>query len=425
MYTSGILPYDIGLVTYNWKINMHLSEAVDAGVLNDAVQRAATRYPYFKKRLVREGDSYKIVDNDQSLVVYDCTNGVRSLNHESVNHHLISVGYSGETIEFAISHMLAGACGLVEWVKTVLYLYLSAKYGVELQVDGVRLPGEEIPETERQFISKEVLEAADDDNVLDISAVSEFSNGEAPLLDYLRGFVLPQFNKRVYYRFEFPQKEFMEKARGLEASPAVLLSALMFKALCKLWPDRNNDIQGMMAHNYRAEVGLPETICDLIRYIHIRYPAELVDAPLDKMCTVARGQVILQSEKAFALRDAKTVLDRIEAVDGIPNLDAKKIFCMLNPMYGTQVLDSYQVSYVGRTQWGDMLPYITAGDIVTEGHLMVEVLSLGDRFCATLQQEVADKHYKDAFMEVLDAEGIVYTVTDAIEKRLPPFELPE
>ena len=425
MYTSGILPYDIGLVNYNWKINMHLSEPIDPDVLSSAVEKALTRYPYLKKRLVREGESYIIVDNALPVMVYDCTDGVRPLNHESVNYHLLSIGYTGATIEFAINHMLAGACGLVEFIRTVLYLYLTEKYDVELKVDGIRLPGEPIPATERQFISRENLYNVDDSDALDISGMSEFSNGEAPLLDYVRGFGLPQFNKRVYYRFEFPQKEFMEKARGVEASPAVLLSALMFKALCKLWPDRKNDIQGMMAHNYRAEVGLPETLCDLIRYIHIRYPGVLADAPLDKMCTIARGQVMLQSEQAFAMRDAKTVVERIKAVDAIPNLDAKKIYCMLNPMYGSQVIDSYQVSYVGRTEWGDMLPYITAGDVVTEGHLMLEVLSIGDRFCVTMQQEVADEHYKEAFAEVLDAEGIVYTVADPIEKRLPPFEFPE
>ena len=83
------------------------------------------------------------------------------------------------------------------------------------------------------------------------------------------------------------------------------------------------------------------------------------------------------------------------------------------------------MSDVGRTDWGDMLPYIAAGDIVTEGHLMLEVLSVGDRFYASLLQEVGDEKYKDAFVKVLEEEGIVYSVSEAIDRRIPGFELPK
>jgi hypothetical protein len=44
------------------------------------------------------------------------------------------------------------------------------------------------------------------------------------------GIGFPKLTKWVYYRFEFPLKEFMQKARSLEASPTVLLSALMLAA---------------------------------------------------------------------------------------------------------------------------------------------------------------------------------------------------
>lgn len=42
MYTSGILPYDIGIVNYNWKFVIHLRENVDSAILDDAVQEAST-----------------------------------------------------------------------------------------------------------------------------------------------------------------------------------------------------------------------------------------------------------------------------------------------------------------------------------------------------------------------------------------------
>ena len=56
---------------------------------------------------------------------------------------------------------------------------------------------------------------------------------------------------------------------------------------------------------------------------------------------------------------------------------------------------------------------------------MLEVLSIGDRLYATLQQMVGDQKYKDAIVKTLDAEGIAYHITDPIDKGIPPFELPE
>lgn len=81
------------------------------------------------------------------------------------------------------------------------------------------LPGDEIPEAERQFLTKEGLEAANDGTALDIEAVRAAENATAPMLDYASGIGFPKLTKWVYYRFEFPLKEFMQKARSLEASP--------------------------------------------------------------------------------------------------------------------------------------------------------------------------------------------------------------
>jgi hypothetical protein len=119
-------------------------------------------------------------------------------------------------------------------------------------------------------------------------------------------------------------------------------------------PDRKSDIQAMIAQNYRAEVGLPQTTCDLVRYIHVKYPEKLENTTLEKICAITRGQMILQADKAFALRDAAHVLDRIEAVEALPALWEKKRYCLMNGIYGPNVIDSYQVSYLGRTEWGDM-----------------------------------------------------------------------
>ena len=123
-YTSEILPYDIGKINYTVRILLHLTEEVDSAYLEQAVQKAMTRYPYFSKQLIRQGEEYLIVDNKRPVAVYENKGETRTLNSAGVNFHMVSVDYSGNTLGFNASHILAGGCGLFEWIKTVLYCYL-------------------------------------------------------------------------------------------------------------------------------------------------------------------------------------------------------------------------------------------------------------------------------------------------------------
>ena len=110
-YTSDISPYDIGRMSYTVRLLMQLKDDVDPYYLEKAVDLAMTRYPYFKKSLIRSGEEYLFVDNDQPIVVYENTGKSRALNSQEVNNHLVSVDYSGKSIGLNISHMLAGGCG--------------------------------------------------------------------------------------------------------------------------------------------------------------------------------------------------------------------------------------------------------------------------------------------------------------------------
>ena len=79
-YDSRILPYDMGEVTYNYRVSVRLREAIDPLVLDNAVQKASARYPYLKRKLVLKREELLIVENRLSLVVYDLLGDIRDLN---------------------------------------------------------------------------------------------------------------------------------------------------------------------------------------------------------------------------------------------------------------------------------------------------------------------------------------------------------
>lgn len=239
-YTSGIMPYDIEFnlnKSFTIRVQITMKDAVDERILTDTARHAFKRYPYFAKQWIRTGESYVFIDNNRPLKVYERTEETWPLNSEQVNYHLASIDYSGNDICFNLSHILAGAFGMLEWVRTTLYYYISEKYKTKLRVDGVKLVGEPMLEGERDFYGWDKLPA-------EIKRVGrQKPQGEFPQGDYIQAYMHPELAAQDIYLFEFDQKSFMEKAKVSDGSPATLISALMFRAVYKLWTDKKLPIQ--------------------------------------------------------------------------------------------------------------------------------------------------------------------------------------
>lgn len=194
--------------------------------------------------------------------------------------------------------------------------------------------------------------------------------------------------------------------------------------LYKAWPDKKLPITGQLAHNYRSEVGCPNSACDIVRQIRIPYPDKLADAPLEKLCTISRGSVIIQSQPENAINDGRKVLKRMAEVDKLKILEEKVAYCQNHRILASEKTHSYNDSYTGQTQWGDMSQYIESGEIITDGHIMLEVMSIDDRFYVTFQEILKDTPYVDGFRKELEAENIPYKVAGPFPKNLPLFEMP-
>ena len=418
-YTSEILPYDIGRIAYTLRVKIYLKEEVEPCCLEKAVNVAMKRYPYFMKTLIRFGEEYVFADNNRPVVVYAHTGSTRALNSPEVNYHLVSVDYSGKEIGFNISHMLAGGCGIFEWLRTVLYCYLTDRYSVDLNVEELKVPGQSVEEGERDYLDPERLPD------MGTIGLDRIRDGEMALGDYMAAYTDPSRARDCYYRFEFSQQDLMNLAKSSDGSPVTLLASLMFRMLYKAWPDKKLPIQAEISHNYRSEVGCPNTTCDIVRQIYVCYPDQLADAPLEKLCTITRGTVILQSQKENAVYDGRRVLDRFSAVESLPTLEEKKAYCQQNTFLAALVHNSCVVSYTGQTKWGDMLNYIEGGDIITDGHLMLEVISLGDKIGVSFQQVVKDTRYVEGFIRELENVNIPYQVSGPFDKNLAGLTLPQ
>ena len=124
-----------------------LKDPVDGEILRSAVEALRVRFPYFYVRATFRGKDEATVPNDLPMTVRNTWDPI-SFNTEAANFHLAAWKYEGRRLAFEISHSLTDGTGVLPYVQSVLYLYLSKATGSFFDPAGFRLPGQVIPESE-------------------------------------------------------------------------------------------------------------------------------------------------------------------------------------------------------------------------------------------------------------------------------------
>lgn len=403
---------------YNCRIRIELEEEADGVLLSKAANTAVKRYPYFSVYVTVSDEKYELKQNDRPIVVYKTREPNFSLGSEEVNGHMVSIDYMGKFIFFNVSHSIAGASGMVPWIKTVLYLYLTEKYGESLDPEGIRLPDSALLPGETAFPQPEDLKNAE--------PFMQYSGGSGYFLsqDYREAAQNPEVSGNGYYCMEIEQSEFMDYVRENDSSPATIVSVFMFQALNSLLDKEIPVITCGMAHNFQAQVGCQDSYKDLTRTLHLKYTREMAKWPTDMLGTVTRGMVMLQSQPENARYDLRNLMEYHKKIDSFPTLAQKREFCRENGKFIGAVRDTYNVSYAGKFDWGSLAPYIKSLYSITNGHLNVEINAINGKFFVCFHQVVSNKGYFEAFCNVLDREGISYKMTGFFERNLPGTQLP-
>ena len=184
-------------------------------------------------------------------------------------------------------------------------------------------------------------------------------------------------------------------------------------------------ISGKIVCNYRKDVGCPETYRDLVRLLHVKYTSDMADWSIEKLSTATRGSMYLQMQPEFSVQEYKRLMEFRNGIDEQKTFPEKAAYALKNSLMRSGVNDTFTVSYVGNLPWGGLAEYIDSVYSLTEGHLMLEINSLPEKFCIAFQLfNNSDRKYADAFLQVLDEEGIPYKVGEAEESNLPGIQLP-
>lgn len=396
------------LFSYTIKAKVNLFNSVDPEILSKAVNSYAKRHTWLLKMVIYTDHEYKLVDNDLPIIVNGYTDKIIKLNAKESNYHLLYVQYKDRTVYFNISHAIIGGMAFSKLILGIIDDYADLIEGKSLQNKNDVLENEDLAPKLEDFKGFEPL--------MNPSIKEKFF---IPTKDNLSNLF---FGNSVSAWYEFKIEDLMKVAKSVEASPAVLFSALMYLAVIKLYPKNKKIIKGITMHNIL--LSFPKYINyhgQAISHIHHYLPTKLKDYSLDKLCTIIRGTILAQSDVSMDGDLLKRALQAIEQTDQEKKY-IKKAFnaTFNNPMTGIKNNRfTYAVSYNGKNVNERLSKYIDSYFFFVDGLLLVEITSLNDKLFLSLQINKNGQKYIEAFESIMNKYEIKYSYLGK-EKRILP-----
>jgi hypothetical protein len=149
---------------------------------------------------------------------------------------------------------------------------------------------------------------------------------------------------------------------------------------------------------------------------------DMKDWPIEKLSTVTRSAIYLQTEPELSWRECRKLYELRDQIDRQPEIDQKMGYALEHSLLRNVNRDTFQVSYVGNIYWGGLSEYMREIYAITQGHLMLEVNATTDKFCISFQTLTKAETYLEAFLTVLEEEGIPYEVGEKESSNLPGIQ---
>jgi hypothetical protein len=399
-----------------FRLAIRMNSPVDYELLARSVEKAMVRYPYFCVCPKREGETLVLRYNKRPLPVFPDDRTV-TLGSEDSRGHLISFGCKDKTIFIDASHYLADGMGVDPLLKSLLYIYVTERYGTEgLKVERIRMPDSPACEGEFAYPFPDRMIEAEELDILPKAPEEAYS------LDP------DAFDKDGLYAYHLhiPQKAMMAKASSSDGSPVSFISVLLYRALHRLDQNIDKPVVAHVQHQYRSTLQTPMSHHSLVNYIPVVLSPRMSGWDVEKQNTVVRGQVILKGG-----RDADVVAIRhlIEAFPVDASLADKK---EAMARYAEESIHgkTFGISYVGKMDWCGLECYVNdlhayIGEKHTENMLLIEIMTVGEDFSLTFMQSGRGEKYLNAFLQEIRALDIPVSLVGEEKYALCNTCLPE
>lgn len=331
------------------KLKFFTNDCVNADILNDAVQQSIKRYPYFAIELyLNNKNQLETKHNNKKIIVAKNQNSLNLFSSQT-NYHFHYVSYGNRYITFYLAHALGDGKIVLQYIHTVLYLYISKMHNSHIDKNGVWLPGESPKTTENddpyQIIERYKIKNQKKDISLnfDPSKIYHISSKNKKI-------------KKTIYNISFSKDSLLTTVKKLNTSPSSILPCLTAKALINNYKDMKDQIiLACIVCNTRHLFNILESRFYSTYQVPIIFTKKQILNSNNSLYHNTRNYIIENLTKDKVI---ERYLRNKEFNNKIINSDiktAKKI--SMQHRDTVQKIPSFVTSYVGKLNWGNLEKY--------------------------------------------------------------------
>lgn len=401
------------------RLAIRMRDMIDEEPLLDAVDKTMRRHPYLCVRLERRDGRLVLARNRRPVRVFHSPEPHTLASDES-HGHLLCFSWWHNWIWLDVFHGITDGTGAYALARTLLWYYCNERYGVHLESGNVRLLGDKIAPEEWQDPTIDIdLPAPPTPAKRDSAAKRE------PAFDLIHDAGLGPATPAKDYAIAIPEGEFMRFNIRNDGSPATMLSLLLCRAIERIAPNRTKPLRINLCVNQRPALGVPSARHNLVGMATLEYKDGMRDWPLERQCTIFRGQTMAQTvdERVLAgVAAQRTMAQRLLAMDS----DAERAAYCASLEPATRSVATATVSYVGRANFSGSERYIRDMRLTTGQTMpvLVEVSAVNGIFKLDIMQTFASDALVRALCRELEDGGITYDLQDVRPVRLTVMDLP-
>ena len=374
-----------------------LTEDIDGELLKEAALELRERFAYFYVRAKIEDNDIVVVPNPLPMTVRNTWAPIELASKEA-NYHLAAIKYEGNRICLEMNHALSDGAGVSPFFKSLLFVYLSKKTGVSFPAQGFRLPGSEAP----------ISETGDPFAAVDIDSVQGPFYQKKPTADFYR---LPSRNgeaDHIYY-LKMPVSAVMKYCKENDGSPNVLMAVLIARAIRRVDPQSEKTVTVSVAIDHKSMLGNSENYRMFANAYELDFPKERQLDDIMKLCTMTRGQLMLQAQpenSAWYIKTRKMGFEKMKAMPLQMKLD-------ILPKAASASRWTASVSYVNSRSFGPLDPYIKELYNLAEVRsidVVCEIACINNSFFVALAQCNSSREFFEALLCELEQAGVPFQI---------------
>lgn len=375
-------------------VEIRMRDKVTGSYLQVALTNTARRFPYLTQKLVEKGGAYYLHRDDNSMVAVK-TDKFRTLGSMATGYHLLDVTYIGNCIRVAFHHGLCDGRGVMPFIETLLNDYCCQKYHKKFSSEGIRLPGEPIPEEETvEPFTREFYE-------VDETAVQQVEHD---------GFALPESTSMpegcYHSEILLDENTFVQAARAIGATPTLLAAMLLSRCILELNPQAEKPVVCNLAMDLRSAIGKELTHRNCVGTAYLPYTAQDKTAAPEELARRYRELLAAPREPNAVKAALNKQIGLFNKLDELPSLEEKR---KLMSFFNGMVNNTYVISYMGRLRLNDYAQYVESAHFFSDTicGLTVNMVAAAGKLSFEVLQGFPNAGYAQAFRQALAPYGLI------------------